>query len=119
MTWLKLDDTFPDHPKVADLTDQAKWLWVEGLCYAHRTITDGYITPKLVGRRTTQAQELVAARLWVPDPDTPGGYLIHGYLDWYPSRAQIEDKRRRAAEAGRRGAARRWGNDGDTPMPPQ
>ena len=114
MPWLPLDDGFPDHPKIIGLSDAAFRLHVAALCYAHRARTDGFIPTGWVGRQHRAATHLVAARLWVPDPEEDG-WLIHDYLGWNPSRAEVEDMKRRASEAGKRGAAKRWGHDRDTP----
>jgi hypothetical protein len=41
MSWVRLDDSFPEHPKVIALTDAAFRAHVRGLCYAGRFLTDG------------------------------------------------------------------------------
>jgi hypothetical protein len=43
MTWVRLDDQFPDHPKVVNLSDRAFRLHVWGICYSARFLTDGLI----------------------------------------------------------------------------
>lgn len=115
MPYVRVDDHFPEHPKVLPLPDAARWLYVDALCYAHRNRTDGHVPVEFVGRRRTrQALALVAARLWVRAPDGEG-WLINDYLGWNPSRAQLEDATKRMAEGGQRGARKRWG----TTDPPQ
>jgi hypothetical protein len=61
MTWIKLDDTLPDHPKFLALPDSAKWLYVEALCYANRHLTDGIITSKWASknRRNVSIKKLI------------------------------------------------------------
>ena len=114
MPFLTLDDGFPDHPKVDGLTDSAFRLHVSGLFYASKQLTDGHIpahrVPRLVPRfRPRTAAELVERGLWVPTDD---GYLIHDYLDWNRSRAQVETDREHKkavrSAAGRKGAQARW-----------
>lgn len=113
MTWLRLDNGFPDHPKVIGLTDAAFRLEVEAICYAHRQRTDGVIPDTYRRGHARAVDELVTARLWVPAPE--GGWLLHDYLAWQTSRAALEDIRKARSEAGRRGAAKRWGNPDPEP----
>jgi hypothetical protein len=106
--WLKLDDGLPEHPKFVALPDTAKWLWIVGLCYAGRYLTDGYIPDRALNtRQRGQARHLEAARLWIRHPDNHG-WLIHAYLEYNPSREHVETERRRRQEAGRKGAEKRW-----------
>lgn len=115
MTWAKLDDTFADHPKIDPLSDAAFRLHVAAICYSARHLTDGHIPTERITRLVPRYQkrhvtELVTAGLWEP---AEGGYTIHDYLDYNPTRKQaIEDKdalSRVRAAAGRKGAAARWG----------
>lgn len=96
MTWAKLDDSFPEHLKVIDLSDGAFRLYVEGLCYAARNLTDGAL-PKAAVRRLTggdrRAAELVDAGLW---DAVDGGWAIHDYLDFNPSADQVRGEREQA-----------------------
>ena len=97
MTWVRLEDSFPEHPKILGLSVPAKWLIVEGLCWCNRNLTDGFIaaeaaprlgaTKKLIG-------ELEAAGVWEP---CPGGWQVHDYGDFQPSRERVLAER----EAGR------------------
>jgi hypothetical protein len=106
--WLRLDAGFPEHPKVIGLTDAAFRLHVSALCYARRNLTDGDIPsgwpPQRLGRAIPA---LVGANLWVPDP-SGAGWVIHGYLDWQTSRADVEALSSTRSKAGHRGAAGRW-----------
>lgn len=98
MTWLKIDDNLPTHPKIAQVGAEAAWLWICGLCYSRRHLTDGRIThavlpglsPSLkhVGKLATK---LVLAGLWEATDD---GYQIHDFLEWNPSRIQVESYRK-------------------------
>ena len=98
MTWAKLDDSFPEHLKVIDLTDGAFRLYVEGLCYAARNLTDGAL-PRAAVRRLTggdrRAGELVDAGLW---DRTDTGWVIHDYLDFNPSSEQVRGEREQARQ---------------------
>lgn len=103
MTWARLDDSFPEHPKVAAISDKAFRLHVTGICYAARNLTDGQILkavlPMLAGTRKL-ATELTEAGLW---ESTPAGWTIHDYLDYNPSRADLEERRGKRQAAGREG----------------
>jgi len=90
--WAKLDDQFSDHPKVVAAGPLAGWLAVCGLCYASRYLTDGYIPLAQVRKladldnAAELTDRLVAAGLWEA---IEGGYMIHDYLEYNPSRAQV------------------------------
>ena len=92
MTWVKIDDLFPDHPKIVALTDAAFRTHVTGLCYAARYLTDGHIPTgslRTIGPRKA-ATELEAAGLWTK---TDHGWQIRDFLDYNPSRDDVETKR--------------------------
>jgi hypothetical protein len=106
--WLRLDDGFPEHPKVIGLSDGAFRLHVSAMCYAHRNVTDGHIPARWPPPRLARhAPALVTARLWVPDPEGDG-WIIHGYTDWQTSRADLQALSEQRSKAGRKGAAARW-----------
>lgn len=116
MTWVNLDDQFPEHPKIDKLSDAAFRLHVAAICYANRHLTDGYLDaariPRLVPKHQKRfVTELVNADLW---ETVDGGYQIHDYLDWNKSRDEVETAQAKLskvrAEAGRKGARARWGN---------
>lgn len=102
MPWVNLDDQFPDHPKVAGLSDAAFRLHVAGICYSNRHLSDGLVpgdeVPRLVRRyKRTALQELVERMLWHP---VMGGeaYSIHDFLDWNDSRKKVEKRKNDKAE---------------------
>lgn len=95
MVWVKLDDAFVDHPKVDGLSDAAFRLFVSSLCHANRYLTDGFVAtdrpPRLVARfKRALIDELVHAGLW---SEVDGGWAIHDYLLYNPSRRQVEAER--------------------------
>jgi hypothetical protein len=94
VSWLKLDDSFAEHPKVAAVSDAAFRAHVTAMCYSARLLTDGRV-PEAVARsfRPKVVKELIRGGLWAKEPTT--GYLIHDYLDWNPSRAQVLERRRK------------------------
>ncbi len=108
--WVKLDDQFSDHPKVIEAGPLASWLYVCGLTYAARYLTDGYIPAgqvrKLadVDNAAELAAKLVDVGLW---ESIDGGYLIHDYLEYNPNREDVMATREARAEAGARGGRRK------------
>ena len=54
MTWLRIDDCMPDHPKVDGLSDRAFRAHVTGLCYCARHLTDGNVPQTVADRIARQ-----------------------------------------------------------------
>lgn len=50
MGWVRVSDDFYDHPKFADVTPLSIALWIAGLAYCNRNLTDGYIPESVAGR---------------------------------------------------------------------
>lgn len=104
MSWLKVDDQFPDHPKALALGRDrlaAIGLWTIGSCYAARFLTDGFIPASALPSGSRRlAGRLVEVGLW---DEAPGGYRIHDYHDYQPSREAVIKVRRDRAAAGRAG----------------
>lgn len=108
MTWLKVDDEFPEHKKVRRLSDGAFRLHVTAMCLCAKDETDGRVAEadlddmKNIDRLRKFIPALVLADLWeVID----GGWLIHDFLDYNPSheqlvrdRASARDRQARARE---------------------
>lgn len=109
MTWTKIDDQFYDHPKVVAAGPLGVALFVCGLSYCSRHLTDGFISTTQVRRLIDidnprdVAEKLVAVGLW---ERRDGGYQVHDYLEYNPSRAKVEAIRQVRMEAGREGGLR-------------
>lgn len=112
MTWVRLDEAMPEHPKIAALSDSAFALFVTSLCYANRNLTDGFI-PYGVGHGQLRfcegnpvpaIRELEAAGLW---DEIDGGWQVHDFADYQPSRESVLADR----EAARQRMARRRSPD--------
>jgi hypothetical protein len=50
MGWVRIDDSFYDHPKFADVTPLSISLWIVGMAYCNRNLTDGYIPESVANR---------------------------------------------------------------------
>lgn len=105
MPWVAIDDLLPEHTKVLAVNDsRAMWLHICALCYSARNLTDGHVPRAIVARLVDHrrpyelAGKLVAAGLW---HEADGGYEIHDYLHYQPSRAKVIAER----EAGKKRAA--------------
>lgn len=101
MSWIKIDDQFADHPKVLQAGPLASWLYVCGLTYSGRYLTDGWIPSAQVRKladvddAAMLADRLVAVGLWEP---VDGGYLIHDYHDYNPTAEKVKADRAAAAK---------------------
>jgi hypothetical protein len=104
--WIKLDDQFIDHPKIVGLSNAAFRLWLAGLSYSARHLTDGAIPAPGVRTLTSiryplkASRELLDAGLWELNE---GVYWIHDYLDYQPSKAETLSIREKRSDAGSRG----------------
>jgi hypothetical protein len=94
--FFKADTQLSDHPKILAAGYKASWLFICGLCYSSRMLTDGFIPTAQVPRLAAMpgyraaAARLVAVGLWEP---TEGGYVIHDYLEYQESRSSVEQRR--------------------------
>jgi hypothetical protein len=135
VTWVRLDDGFTQHPKVAAAGPLAIAMQVAALCYCNKNLTDGFI-PRAVARtlldweldnddaywtitvKTDDGRSedltpefvwdcLLSAGLW---DRVPGGFRIHDYLEYQPSKDEVLALREVRAEAGRIGGLKRAEN---------
>lgn len=97
MTWLRIEDGMPEHPKVADLTVHAKWALVEIWCYSARSRSDGLLPATIAKRIASQKilNELASADLIHKNG---AGWIIHDFLDYNPSKDELDARREGDAE---------------------
>lgn len=100
MTWVKVDDSFADHPKVMALGRDriiGVGLWASAACYCARHLTDGFVPsaaaagfghPKVWDR-------LVAVGLI---DAVAGGYQLHDWLEYNPPRSKVLKERQAAKD---------------------
>ena len=103
--WVRLDDAFPQHPKVIGLTDRAFRAHVEGLCYAARYLTDGHLPHGFTGQYADVLDELTAAGVW--RRGAGGRITVHDYLDWNPPAEAAKERQAARAAAKRKGGKMR------------
>lgn len=102
MSWVRIDDRFPRHPKIVGLSDAAFRLHVTGLCYCAEHLTDGRITKmavRLLGANRRQLDELAEAGVWLEDEDA---WTVHDFLEYNPSKEKVKREREEAADRRRK-----------------
>lgn len=116
MAWVKVDDQFFRHPKVMSAGRDARDLYLVGLCYCAQGLTDGFIPSQALRVLAAEAEidtgpasaaKLVDVGLWEP---TEGGYAIHDYHEYQPSKERVLATREARAEAGSRGGKQKASN---------
>ena len=119
MPWVRFDDQFPIHRKVAGLSDRAFRLHSEAIFWCARNLTDGFIAedelaniaPRIRGKMKL-TDEYVEKKLWhhardactsekcpAPQDTARPGWIIHDYWEYQPSSEQV--RREREANARR------------------
>jgi hypothetical protein len=115
MTWVRLDDGAPLHPKLLAVGPEAAWLWVAGLAYANRHVTNGAIPPQALpalypsdqwprARLAKLAAALVEAGLWTAREG--GGWEVHDYAQYQAEAMRDAVDERRAWERERKAKQR-------------
>lgn len=94
MSWIKLDDRFPDHEKTLAAGPEAAWLFINAMCWSSRHEADGRI-PESVMHHLVPNGEALAERLTTAGfvRRTKLGFSIVNYTKRQRSRAEIEDER--------------------------
>lgn len=125
MSWLRLDDAMGEHRKTRRLLRKAGLeplgLHTLAMLHASRYLTDGFIEDEYVeeildiarirgGRRAAVVGALEQSGQW---ERVEGGWRLHDYLDYNPTRAHVEEQRRKDAD---RKAAGRNGRSGGSPQ---
>lgn len=92
MSWFKGDDRLHSCEKWAPLSFAARGLWAHANSWVSDRRTDGMVPrkmPQAWGAAPELVQELVIARLW---DEVPDGWRFHDWLDYNPSRAELEER---------------------------
>jgi hypothetical protein len=109
VSFFAICDTFTDHPKAVKAGNAALGAWARMGSYSAHHLTDGVI-PRAVCRRIaskSQIDRLTTAGLLEVQPD--GDFMMHDYLDYNPSKAQVVARKDAKSKAGAKGAEMRWG----------
>lgn len=119
MAWIRVDDSFNEHPKMAKVGAIGWGIWLAGLAYCNRNLTDGFIPYAIaesLGGSWRVRTELEDGRVmvstishgsgmsgqdmttgWVIDllvssglwDEVKDGYLVHDFDQYQPSREQV------------------------------
>ena len=97
MSWIFLDDKFHSNPKVVAAKLDGAGLYARALAYCGDHLTDGYVPKEWAEEVAPKRlrQRLADVGLWT---ENGGRYHIPDYLDFNPSRMEVEEKRRKEAE---------------------
>lgn len=103
MGWSRIDDGYMFHPKIVEAGPWAELLDRRGMEFCAKNDTDGLITRsdlRLIGRDIPKVASRVVTLLevgrWLVNEG--GGWLVHDYLKYNPSKAQREEQRERGRE---------------------
>jgi hypothetical protein len=126
MPWVRIDEEFPRHPKLVQVGPLGVALQVAALCYCNYYLTDGFVpfgavrtlldfnrVGENIGDQVEVwselgavniANRLVKAGVW---EEVDGGFRIHDYDHYQPTRDQVLAERERNARAGKKGGLAR------------
>lgn len=106
MAWIRLSDNYVDHPKFQALSDGSFRLWHEAMSFCRRHQSDGFFSFGVMKgfRHYSKAREKQLATphaaganpLWCLVPG--GGYTVHDYLEWNPSKDEENERRAESKE---------------------
>lgn len=93
MGWSRIDDGYMDHPKIMDAGPWAELLDRRAMEHCAKYDTDGLVTKsglrrisRDIPRVTSRVLALVECGRWTVNET--GGWWVHDYLDYNPSKAQ-------------------------------
>lgn len=113
MAWFQVDDQLALHRKVCEAGNPAMGLWVRAGAWSMANLTEGFV-PKTAARTlgtAGQAAALVRSGLWIEAAD---GYRFHEWSTRQMSAEEIAERRRKRAEAGRKGGLSKRGGKPET-----
>lgn len=132
MPWVRIDEDFAQHPKLVKVGPLGMAMQVAALCYCNRNLTDGFVpwgvarallSWEFLGQQEARSNKpfqiavvsgiggddvssdfvirlLLDAEVW---EEVDGGYLIHDYDEYQPTRAEVLAEREMRQAAGRKG----------------
>lgn len=97
MTWTKLDDAFWSNPKVVAAGNAATGAYARMLSYCGDHNTDGKVEDAPAALIATRGQLAKLEEHGLIERNG-NGWIVPGYLEFNPSKAQVEKERVRARE---------------------
>lgn len=127
MPWVRFDDQFTIHRKIARLSDAAFRLHVAAIFWSSRNLTDGYVSVEDLKDLNSKSRspskfvaELVSRGLWHPAGEkcgsetcsapTSDGWVIHDYLGFQFSKDRVIKRRDADAKRQQKLRENRQGN---------
>ena len=118
MSWVKLDDQYPDHPKIVEVGPLGMALHTAATCYCARYLTDGFVPTAMITRlinldgisvesngvSNSVSHKKITDQLTLVGlfEIVPGGFIVHDYLKYNPHgdhvKAEREANTKRQAE---------------------
>lgn len=107
-SWAKLDDRFWMHPKIVMAGNESAGIFCRCLSYCGAYLTDGLI-PEPVALSIAGSKKALdgVVNAGLLDRLESGGIYVRDYAHYNPLRAEVDDKREKRREAGRRGGLAR------------
>lgn len=103
MGWARFDDGYLDHPKILEAGPWAELLDMRAVIWCAKYETDGLVTRvalKRIGREipkvASRVLSLVECGRWTVNEN--GGWWVHDYLKFNPSKAEKETQRKLGRE---------------------
>lgn len=103
MGWARFDDGYLDHPKILEAGPWAELLDMRAVIWCAKYETDGLVTRvalKRIGREipkvASRVLSLVECGRWTVNEN--GGWWVHDYLKFNPSKAEKETQRESGRE---------------------
>src|SRR5437879_5620447 len=96
MAWL--DYTFHSHPKIAAIPNSAAGVFAKCISYCSANLTDGFVPAKVAAGWQPKGRQTAALCRVGLITEVPGGFQVRDYLSYNPSKADVEEKRRKARE---------------------
>lgn len=103
MTYSQFDDALDGHPKRRKVGWEAFGLWCGMVIHCGKYLTDGHLDSEWLEeavpqpRRRTKLLDLLLEQRMV-HRNGDGGLVVHDYLEHNPSREEVLERRRKAAE---------------------
>jgi hypothetical protein len=117
VSWFKVDDSYPDHPKTLMVSLEASGLWVRCAAWTAHYGTDGFIPYQVMlryGGTDEIAGELMDAGFWIEAKRSKtqangvkqAGFMMHDFTQYNPTGNEAKALSRQRSDAGRKGGKR-------------